>query len=319
MKLRGIDFGHVFCAAGSRNFFGEGYWHSWFANWEGSTLVTKTTTLNPREGNMPLKQGTTQPRHLKPDCIRVKPVSGVALNAVGLSGPGADALLQKRMWQSFTDPFFISFMPVANTKEGRLRETRKFVELIQVYRRDFRTAFGIEFNATCPNLKKADPLEVVAEAHDELEILALANVPISAKLNLLVTPKAAAEIAAHCDALCITNAIPFGALSDDIDWVRYFGTSDPKCSPLAKYGGGALSGPPLLSLVCLWVYEFRSVHNAEFPINAGGGVSHVWDAMFLLEAGATSIFLGTVGMLRPWRVQPIIQAVNQFCAARDKR
>ena len=63
MNLRGIDFGHVFCAAGARNFFGEGYWHSRFADWEGSTLVTKTTTIDPRAGNMPLKPGTTQPRH----------------------------------------------------------------------------------------------------------------------------------------------------------------------------------------------------------------------------------------------------------------
>ncbi len=319
MILRGIDFGHVFCAAGARNFIGEGYWHSRFTDWTGSTLVTKTTTIDPRAGNMPLKSGSTQPRDFLPDCIRVKPLLGIALNAVGLSGPGARALFEDGRWQGLAKPFLISFMPVAPTKEGRLDETRRFVDLVQVYRSGFTSRFGIEFNGTCPNLKNVDFMEVVSEAQEELGILAALGVPVSIKLNLLVTPATAAEIAAHCDALCITNAIPFGKLAGKIDWVRYFGTDDPAQSPLAKYGGGALSGPPLLPLVHNWVYEFRNLESNSFPINAGGGVFSIRDAMLLLGAGATSVFLGTVGMLRPWRVQGIIQAVNHFCEARDRR
>lgn len=80
MKLLGIEFGRVWCASGARNFFGDhpAYWfhrplRPIGLDWSGSTFVAKTTTLEPRRGNMPLggRSGTT-PREWFPRCVRVK-------------------------------------------------------------------------------------------------------------------------------------------------------------------------------------------------------------------------------------------------------
>ena len=114
MILRGIDFGCVHGASGVQGFFGEGYWFHKVPiigpNFNGMTFVAKTTTLNAREGNMPLKSDYT-PRDMFPKCVVVKPLSGVVLNAVGLSGPGAKALLDTGLWQRRSKkPFFISFI-----------------------------------------------------------------------------------------------------------------------------------------------------------------------------------------------------------------
>ena len=59
MRLRDITFKRVLCASGTRGFFGEGYWfHRWIPVLEKglseTALVTKTATLCPRTGNMPL-------------------------------------------------------------------------------------------------------------------------------------------------------------------------------------------------------------------------------------------------------------------------
>jgi dihydroorotate dehydrogenase len=324
MILRDIDFGHVLCASGARNFFGEGYWYSGLVNWNGSTFVAKTTTLKRRlgpgvlgGGNMPLDYFTLDPMEIRPACIKVYPWKGITLNAVGLSGPGAKDLLCRGAWQQFTEPFLISFMSVADKIDERLDEMRGFVDLISEHRHVFQGQFGLEVNFSCPNVGLHQE-EIIKEAQTALDILGALNVPLVPKFNLLIEPAAAADIIAHpqCDALCLTNTIPWGQLSRYINWHKLFGTD---VSPLAHLGGGGLSGPPLLLIVGAWIHEFRSRHDDHTPINGGGGVFSKKDALFLLKMGATAVFLGTVAMYRPWRVQRIIRAVNNYCSKRDRK
>src|SRR4051794_20119064 len=89
-----------------------------------ATFVAKTTTVEPRAGNMPLK-GTT-PREWKPRCIAVNVREAAVLNAVGLSGPGLEALLADGRWQARTDPFFLSFMAVEADPAERLAKAGVF-------------------------------------------------------------------------------------------------------------------------------------------------------------------------------------------------
>lgn len=73
MKLRGIDFGHVFNASGARNFTGHGWpFHrmlrvSGLLNYDGSTFVSKTTTMSPRPGNLKLLEDGLTPQQQYPD------------------------------------------------------------------------------------------------------------------------------------------------------------------------------------------------------------------------------------------------------------
>ncbi len=312
MKLRGIDFGCVLDASGARGFFGEGYWYHRRVpglDFSGSTFVAKTTTLAPRAGNMPLNGDGLTPTELKPKCIVVKPFKGVALNAVGLSGPGAEALFKDGRWQKCEDPFFLSFMAVAPALSGRLDELNEFMRLFRGQMSARRAPVGLQINLSCPNVGLHHD-ETVNEASLVLSHAASLGIPLMPKFSILLPPQAAAMIAAHpaCDAICVSNTIPWGAMPDRIDWKGLFSTM---ISPLLHLGGGGLSGKPLLPLVTEWVRAARAV-GLKKPINAGGGILGPGDVVVMKDAGADSVFLGSIAMLRGWRVRRTIRAAKRL-------
>lgn len=308
MRLRGIDFGYVLNSSGARNFDGSGWWYHWFfkrfgLDYSDTTFVAKTTTLNPRAGNMPLKG--LRPTELLPDCIRVYPFRGMALNAVGLSGPGAEWFLQKGIWHQQEKPFFLSFMSVAGSKTERLGELRQFVRLLGPHL-PFKAPVGLQLNFSCPNVG-LEPQKLVAEMKEGLAIAGDLDIPLVPKISVAFPQEVVLGLPYEdYDALCISNTIPWGQLPDLIDWEDLFGTD---VSPLAKYGGGGLSGAPLLPLVVVWIEAIRGL-GYNRPIIGGGGILSIDDADKLLEAGADAIELGSIAMLRPWRVKGIVDHVN---------
>jgi dihydroorotate dehydrogenase len=331
MQLRGREFGNAFCAAGARNFFGEGYWfHSllplrflywlvslvlrrpWGLNYEGSTLVAKTTTVDKRPGNMDLKPGTVEPAKRFPNCIVVNWWGGYALNKVGLSGPGAWWLLQQGLWQKRQEPFIISFMAVSQTsKEERLEELRRFVMMLVVaFAADegFRSRVALEINLSCPNAG-LDQGKLIEEAREMREIFEVLGIPVGFKLSVDTDPRIAAEIAKLVDFLTVTNTIPFGKMAYAINWKQLFGSDESPLKDVGQPGGGGLSGAPLLPLVVSWIREIRKL-GVTTPIIGGGGILTASDAEAVLRAGANAVFLGCVSMLRPWRVASIIRYVN---------
>jgi dihydroorotate dehydrogenase len=142
------------------------------------------------------------------------------------------------------------------------------------------------------------------------------HVPVFIKLNALVTPLTAMQIGEHrnCAGLICSNSIPWGQMKSRIDWEGLFGSH---ISPLSFYGGGGLSGKPLLPIVRDWISSIRG-YGFEKPIIGGGGVLSAEDADVLLDAGATAIELGSVSILRPWRVRSIIQHVNKRLNEKDR-
>lgn len=336
LKLLGIDYGPVQCASGAMGWFGEGYWyHEWVPglDWTGCTFVSKTTTLERREGNMPFHDPETsnplnedanrlafeqrfRPTERFPKSIVVFPFKGAVLNSVGLSGPGAKALFTTGKWQDRKDPFFLSFMSVAKTLEERKEEAKAFVDLVVEYEVDFNTQFGIQVNLSCPNAGH-HPSEVAAEAAEILELFQKlredCQIPIVPKFNVLYPVDAVREIEHLCDAICTSNTIPWGQLGDDINWWNYSACSysDPPISPLHDLGGGGLSGKPLLPLVLEWVCEARR-NKITLPIVAGGGILGPKDVNALVEAGANAVFLGSIAILRGWRVRATIHRAHEL-------
>lgn len=315
MNLRGIHFRPVFNAAGAQGFFGEGYpFHRWWKllglTYKGCGFVAKTTTLHKRPGNMPLKDDGITPQEWRPRCIVVKPFKGVVLNSVGLSGRGAKALLDDGRWQKRTgDPFFLSFMSVQATSSERLDELKEFVALLQPYLDGFSELFGLEMNYSCPNAG-IDPSSLVNEVGQSLNVAAALRIPLQCKFNALVPVKPVCEACEHeaCDAVTMSNAIPWGKLPERIDWKGLFGTDE---SPLAHLGGGGLSGWPLLPIVCDWIREARDCGFRK-PIWACGGIDSRRAVRHAEAAGATGVQLGVVGMLRPSRMRSIIRYATEL-------
>ena len=316
MELRGIDFGHVLDASGVRGWFGEGHpFHHWVPfglSFAGSTFVAKTTTLEPRDPNGALARDGLTTRVLRQPCVRVDWRRGIVLNALGLPGPGLEALLATGRWQRRTEPFFLSHAAVADTAETRLDEVRRFVRILKAAFPDFAAPVGLQVNFSCPNVPHGEPApDPVPGFRAELDEYAGLDVPVMAKLSVTQPVAEARAIAEHpaCDALCVSNTIPWGEMADRIDWEGLFGAR----SPLARFGGGGLSGAPMLPLVAEWVAEARA-GGIALPINAGGGILRPADAEVLHRVGASSVFVGTIAMLRGWRLARTIRHANRMFA-----
>ena len=311
MKLRGIDFGDVLGASGVQGFFGEGYWFHAFwkyfgLNFSGMTFVSKTATFCPRPGNMPLEN--YHPRDFFPSCVYAKFWKGLVLNAVGLSNPGLSALLSAGEWQKRTKPFMISVASVAQSQKDRLEELRAMVDMLGFFKKDFKAPFGLQINLSCPNTGHALS-DLIAESEMALEIASALDVPLMPKYSIASAPTdviARLNNNPHCDAICVSNTVPFGWCW--IDWEEVWGS---KVSPLESLGGGGLSGKNLCPFVCKWIKDLRGKGFAK-PINGGGGILSCEDVNNYYQAGASSIFLGSVATLRPWRVQKIIGHANSI-------
>ena len=82
-------------------------------------------------------------------------------------------------------------------------------------------------------------------------------------------------------------------------------------SPLAEFGGGGLSGKPLLPIVAEWVASAKKAGITK-PIIAGGGILSPNDVNVLKDAGASSVSVSSAAILRGWRVNKIIRRANQI-------
>jgi len=311
MKLRGIDFGNVLGASGVQGFFGEGYWFHkvwpFGLNFADMTFVAKTATLLSRKGNMPLTRYYT-PRNPFPGCVKARLWSGVMLNSVGLSNPGLGALLGTEKWQKRTQPFLLSIMSLADSPKKRLEELRIMMDMIGFCKDSFSAPFGLQINLSCPNTGH-NPHDLIGESENVLNVALSLGVPIMLKYSIASAPiQAVRELNNHpgCDAICVSNTLPFGWQS--VDWQNVWGS---ETSPLAKLGGGGLSGKTLCPLVCEWITRLRDAGFTK-PINGGGGILCPENVKRYHGAEASSIFLGSVAVLRPWRVGAIIKQANNL-------
>jgi dihydroorotate dehydrogenase len=243
--------------------------------------------------------------------VKVNLLEAAVLNAFGLSGPGLRALLDQRRWQARTSPFMLSFMAVEQEADARLEEVRGFVRMLRPELRTFQAPIGLQVNFSCPNVGAKKYVDDFAAHLGEYQQL---DIPIVIKLTAAQEVDLALQIAAMdgCDALCVSNSIPWGAVPDRIDWARLFGER----SPLEQFGGGGLSGAPILPVVVDWIRKaFAS--GLRKPLNAGGGITKPGDVDLLVSAGARSIFVGSIAIVRGWRLQKTIQHANALLSAAE--
>jgi dihydroorotate dehydrogenase len=310
MILDGVEYGRVLNASGARGFYGEGYsfhkiWSAFGLDYVNSTFVSKTATWTPRVGNM-LLDTDLRPVWFKPDCIIVKPLKGVVLNAVGLSNPGIVDLCGRwnRLWGrgSVGSPWMLSIAAVGAEPNERAHEIRMIADTL--VDANLMKPYAIQMNLSCPNTGH-DQEELLREAEGYYESIRrrLSN-PVLFKLNVLVRPNIALRLPG--EGFVVSNTLPWN--SPGVDWEKLFGTTT---SPLAHLGGGGLSGKPLLPLVSHWLMRARDIGMSR-PIVAGGGILSVEDAATMFRCGANAVELGSVSILRPWRVANIIKNINRY-------
>ena len=234
--LRGIDFGPVQGASGIQGFFsGWEYPYRWVLTpllyffgyrFDGMTFVSKTSTLYQRDGNAKVRKNGITFRNFKPDCIKAYIFKGIALNSVGLTGPGLNNLLRRKKWQKRTEPFMISVMSVAGTKHERQFEHTGIIHSLKQASVGgmFTAPYAVQLNVSCPNTGHAtdefwDEILPMLDAYEKLKV------PIVVKINVLMPIDAACKIADHpaCDAIVQGNTLPYGSLPDRVNWHKLFG------------------------------------------------------------------------------------------------
>ncbi|MCD4762144.1 hypothetical protein K8R32_04270 [bacterium] len=320
MIMKGVDIGNICAASGTRNFFGEGWpYHVlyriilWFFglrfDFEGSTFISKTGTIQPHLGNMELRKKNSMPKRPIPDYIKFNFWLGVMLNAIGLTNPGMKQLFKEGKWQKITKPFGISFTCIGDTFEEKLDEVREFARLLLRESPNFLALIFIQFNVSCPNTKHATK-DMTRDAIElGREFKRLLDLPLDIKVNLIdanLEFVKEVENSGVYDCLTCTNTIPWGGLPQLIHWVKIFGSEE---SPLKKYGGGGLSGWTIFPLVHKWLKEMR-LNGVKMPIKIGGGIMNARCVVKLKESGADAVEIGTVSALRPFRVERIIKCAN---------
>lgn len=325
-----VNYGSAFNAPGLLGFVNETYFHQRFYryipgyDWTGATRAFKTTTVEEREGNMPMRlyhyntydgmparDGIT-PKEIIPKCIIVEFVSGHMLNAVGLSGPGVKVLLEKGVWQKWPDPFVLSFMAVDEPVQHRLNQAEEYVSILLPELDRFCSPFILHANFGCPNVDLHNRDELFYEVRETLKILSRLGVPIVANFGPTVDTDLIANVAAleTCTGLWLANTLPWDKIPLDIRIKLFNRYTSPLEKSLGKGKKGGLSGPLCLPFLLKQLQAVRQAGVTK-PIIAGGGVQTIEAVRQVYNAGADGIALGAIGTVRPWRVKSIIEAINQ--------
>ncbi len=225
-------------------------------------LVTKATTLRPREGNRPPRIAETE--------------YGL-LNSIGLANPGVETVLADVLprLEGFPCPVIVN---VAGDTAGEFAEVVSRLESSAAH-------CGYELNVSCPNVESGGMAFGVCPRTVE-EITRLARDRTSRLLSVKLTPNggdiveaAAAAEAGGADAVTVCNTF----LGMKIDWRT-------GAAALSR-GTGGYSSPALLPLVVARVWQVS--RRSGIPVIASGGAWTAEAVLELLAAGACAVQVGT--------------------------
>ncbi len=308
VEIGNVEFYAMMCASGVLGLNGKGYWfHKPFkyfgADFRYLTTVFKTITFDEHKGNMSLDRDRLTPREAIPDCIHVDLRKRLMLNAVDLSNPGLRFMLQSGVYQAQERPFIISLATTASDFVMACRDIRDCLKFLHETPGGFKAPFGVELDVSCSNQKQSieDQEHFIAYLVEDVGPFARGlGIPFIVKLNVFSSPTLARRLSFSADALCVSNAIHWNRLTIE-ERAELFGTIE---SPLADYGGGALSGPPLFQRTLEWHRQVRKCWPAKSNaklIFCGG----LWDRATIEQASqyADACQLGSVCSQRPYKVR----------------
>ena len=260
-------------ASGALNFDGKGYLWEWIFRWLGFlnpslfTVVIKTLTYEPRKGNL---------QWFNPfSCIRL--LSNGVVNAVGLTNPGIKWWCQRIGPRVNQDKIpLVASIFSENTKKLALMATML---------NDFNLV-GLEINASCPSVERRflkDTTKIIESCQAVKE---KSRFPIILKLSVVHNVEAIVpQLEGVIEAISI-NSVPWS-----------FAFPDNK-SPLARFGGGGISGE--IAQPFTWKFLKRLVKATSIPV-IGPSVWYFSDIENLRRLGAKAISFGSVFLKYPWR------------------
>jgi dihydroorotate dehydrogenase (NAD+) catalytic subunit len=270
VKFCGLELEHpvingsgTFDAIAARRAFGD----ELIERFPFSAFVSKTVTLEPRQGNPP---------------PRLWEVAGGLINSIGLPNKGLAGYVEHDLPElaKLPVPLIVNVMGFTRDEVARLVEA--FGERAAVS--------ALELNVSCPNVETG--LTLGADAGEITSLMKRVR-PLTAKpLIVKLTPNAtdvpavarAAEDAG-ADAVSLINTLRGMAL-------------DPRTgNPWLGGVTGGVSGPAVRPIALAQVHAVAAA--VDIPIVGMGGVQRGADALDLMRAGASLVAVGTESFRDP--------------------
>ncbi|MFA5339511.1 MAG: dihydroorotate dehydrogenase [Candidatus Omnitrophota bacterium] len=279
VKIAGLEFKNPVLVASGTFGSGEEYGKLVDLNKLGA-IVTKSVTLEPREGNVP-------PRV-------VETPSGM-LNSIGLQNYGIDAFIKDKL------PFLnkVKTAVIVSIAAHRVEDYAAIAgKLDKIKRVD-----AIEINISCPNVKGG--LEFAREPGSTAAVVGAvrraSRKPVIVKLSPNVkdiTEIAMAAENAGADAVSLVNT--FTGMAIDIDTKR----------PVLGNIIGGLSGPAIKPVALRMVWE--TAKKVKIPVIGIGGIMNYEDAVEFIIAGASAVQVGTANFVNPKAAADIISGMEKY-------
>lgn len=243
-------------------------------------IITKSITLNQREGNPP---------------PRIVETSSGILNSIGLQNDGIESFIKNNL------PFLrrvktVVIVSIAGQSFNEYKELARRLDKIE--RID-----GVEVNISCPNVRGG--LEFAVEPSSTFEVVSLTRKNTRKTLIAKLSPnvKDIGEIAkaaeeAGADSVSLINT--FTGMAIDIE------TKAPKLGNLV----GGLSGPAIKPIALHMVWEVA--RQVKIPVIGIGGIMNYKDALEFIIVGASTIQVGTANFVNPKATIEIINGIENY-------
>jgi dihydroorotate dehydrogenase (NAD+) catalytic subunit len=279
VKTAGVRFSNPVLVASGTFGYGEEYGALIDLSKLGG-IVTKSVTLEPREGNPPPRTAETP--------------AGM-LNAIGLANVGVDRFIKEKL------PFLrkLNTRIIVNVAGSSVEE---YVRVVKRLNR-CKGIDMLEINISCPNVKEGglafgarpeSAYQCIKEIRDHTAY------PLIAKLSPNVTD--ITEIAcavedAGADAVSLINTLV--GMAVDLEEKR----------PVLANITGGLSGPAIkpVALAMVW----KAAKAIRLPVIGIGGIFNTQDALEFILAGACMIQVGCANFVDP---QTSIKIVSELSA-----
>ena len=281
VKIGKVKFSNPVLVASGTFGYGEEYGAFFDLNKLGG-IITKSITLNPREGHPPPRTCETP--------------SGM-LNAIGLANVGVKRFIQEKL------PFLrnLKTRVIVNVAGSSIDEYVKVVKKLE----GKKGIDLLEINISCPNVKQggivfgSDPrcaYDCIKAVRDNTTF------PIIAKLSPNVSDIVEIALAveeAGADAVSLINTLVGMAI--DLE------NRKPR---LANITGG-LSGPAIkpVALAMVW----KAAQKVKIPVIGLGGIMNTQDALEFILAGASMIQIGTGNFVDPECSIKIVKGLKEYC------
>jgi dihydroorotate dehydrogenase (NAD+) catalytic subunit len=258
-----INASGTFDAIAARRVFGD----TLIQSFPFSAFVSKTVTLEPRQGNPP---------------PRLWEVPAGLMNSIGLPNKGLDGYLAHDLPElaRLPVPLIVNVMGFSRDEVARL--VRAFAARHEVA--------ALELNVSCPNVETG--LVMGADPDEVARLLSVVRPLTDKPLIVKLTPNASdvpgvalAAERAGASAVSLINTIRGMALHPRTGEPWLGGTT------------GGVSGPAVRAIALAQVHSVCAA--VQIPVVAMGGVAHGRDALELIRAGASLVAVGTESFRDP--------------------